>query len=334
MQLHAAALNPLGYPHYTEHLAPLCDLLSMPLLFSHEEYAEKAQKFYPHLLAQVVDPFTARELKKSYNTLFTSELWGRERFTKTFGEGMHHVHCPHGYSDKVFWLREAAFEEISLLYGPAMVEMLEKEEVLQTLAHFVMIGNMRYLYYQKYESFFDQVTARVLHFQKKQKTLLYAPTRMDWENSSTFVKAAHPLLEALPEDINLILKLHPYLREEATALVYQLEALYEDKPNVVILTDFPLVYPLLKQADVYLGDLSSLGYDFLTFDRPLFFLNPWTVKLPLFECGEVLQEPQDIYKKLDQKDNHQAIRKKVYQHAFGERRELSTIQHDLLQLLK
>ena len=44
--------------------------------------------------------------------------------------------------------------------------------------------------------------------------------------------------------------------------------------------------------------------------------------------------PQDIYQKLDQRDDYKDVRKRVYQHTFGERRDFSAIQQDLLQLLK
>ncbi len=43
--------------------------------------------------------------------------------------------------------------------------------------------------------------------------------------------------------------------------------------NVVLIEDFPLVYPLLAATDIYLGDVSSIGYDFLMFNRPMFLSN-------------------------------------------------------------
>ena len=41
-----------------------------------------------------------------------------------------------------------------------------------------------------------------------------------------------------------------------------------------VLIEFPYIYPLLEFCDIYLGDCSSVGYDFLHLNRPMYFLNP------------------------------------------------------------
>src|SRR5438105_1920604 len=50
------------------------------------------------------------------------------------------------------------------------------------------------------------------------------------------------------------------------------------KHNLLFITDFPLIYPLLAKTDIYLGDVSSIGYDFLFFQKPMFFFNPFSSK--------------------------------------------------------
>ena len=79
--------------------------------------------------------------------------------------------------------------------------------------------------------------------------------------------------------------------------------------------------------------MSSIGYDFLAFDRPLFFLNqnardPLTDPgLYLFRCGiEIKKKTIDkIYKSIDDFFQFELrpfseVRKDVYSYAFGHRK--------------
>lgn len=87
---------------------------------------------------------------------------------------------------------------------------------------------------------------------------------------------------------------------------------------------FPSIYPLLEYTDVFVGDMSSIGYDFLTFNKPMFFLNPCENKEAfLFQCGVEIKPNQyhDLYdimkKELSKKDFFSPIRKKVYSYSFS-----------------
>lgn len=42
--------------------------------------------------------------------------------------------------------------------------------------------------------------------------------------------------------------------------------------GIQFIEDFPPIYPLLAQMDLYIGDMSSIGYDFLSFKRPMILL--------------------------------------------------------------
>src|SRR5262249_34231107 len=121
--------------------------------------------------------------------------------------------------------------------------------------------------------------------------ILYAPTWMDLEESSTFFDTYQYLLGNLPADYNMIVKLHPRLELDDTVNYYHIVGKYESKPNILFLKDFPLVYPLLAHTDLYIGDMSSVGYDFLPFNKPMFFLNKQKRDIHhdrssyLFRCG-------------------------------------------------
>jgi CDP-glycerol glycerophosphotransferase (TagB/SpsB family) len=144
----------------------------------------------------------------------------------------------------------------------------------------------------------------------------------------------------------MIVKLHPRLELDDTANYYRIVGRYEGLPNVLFLKDFPLVFPLLAHADMYIGDMSSVGYDYLPFNKPMFFLNKQKRNaqtdrgLFLFRCGvEILPEdyPQ-IYSiiekslQLDQ-ENFSKIRQEVYEYTFGEERPFSAIKADILKCL-
>src|SRR4029078_13076147 len=105
-------------------------------------------------------------------------------------------------------------------------------------------------------------------------------------------------MDQLPPDYNLLVKLHPRLELDEPGLYYHLIGKYEKKPNVLFLKDFPLVYPFLAKASLYMGDMSSVGYYFLPFDRPMFFLNQQKRDsktdrgLTLFQCGTEIHPDQ------------------------------------------
>ncbi len=154
------------------------------------------------------------------------------------------------------------------------------------------------------------------------------------------------LAENIPSDVNLIVKLHPNLLEQQDIMVEEIIDRYSSHKHILFLTDFPPIYPLLNLADVYLGDMSSIGYDFLALDRPLFFLNqnardPLTDPgLYLFRCGiEIKKENYPlIYKTIDDFFHFELrpfspIRKDVYAYAFGHRKPLDLLKQEIEQAL-
>ena len=156
-----------------------------------------------------------------------------------------------------------------------MIDLFYHEGVLNQLNQYVITGNYRYTYYKKHKKFFDELIEKEIlsHFKEKKKIIFYAPTWMDLEESSSFFDCASAVLDSLPEAYNIIVKPHPQLELDNTTLYYQILGKYHKHPRIFFLTDFHLIYPILNIADIYLGDMSSIGYDFLVFNRPMFFLN-------------------------------------------------------------
>lgn len=349
-------ITPQSQIHYIDHLAVVCILMEIPLIFIDPIDYNLGKRYYPGLHAELLDfrELSPDYLASHYDVFFLSDMWDKYTFHQQFAplekkykKTLRQVHCPHGFSDKGFYLKKCANEDIVLLYGQNMIDQLKHHGVFQDLSHYVIVGNYRYTYFKQNKPFFDRIIhEEVLNrFAKPQSVILYAPTWMDLEKSTTFFDAYSYVLGNLPDYYNLIVKLHPRLELDDTAHYYHIIGKFEHKPNILFLKDFPLVYPLLAHADLYLGDMSSIGYDFLAFNKPLFFLNkqqrdPKTDRgLYLFRCGRDIKpdEYPHLYDIID--DNREndrkdfgPIRQEVYDYTFGPERAFSDIKADIVNL--
>ena len=348
-------INPLAQIHYIDHLAVVCILMDIPLIFIDPNDYALGKKYYPELQAELIDyqDLTPEHLIANYDVLFMSDLWDRKTFhekyaplEKKYKKSLRHVHCPHGFSDKGFYLKKCANEDIALLYGQNMIDQLKEYGVFADLNRYVITGNYRYTFFKKHRQFYDEIVEKEVlsKFAKKQPIILYAPSWMDLEESTTFFDAYSYVLGNLPDDYNLIVKLHPRLELDDTAHYYHIVGRFENKPNIVFLKDFPLVYPLLAHADIYLGDMSSVGYDFLSFNKPMFFLNkqkrdPRTDRgLYLFRCG--IDIKPDAYPLLykfmevnlpNDNEKFSSIRNDVYAYTFGQERPFAEIKQEIIE---
>lgn len=349
------ALNPLSQIHYTDHLAVVSIIMNIPLLFLDEHDFALGCHCYPDLDAhlQEYQQFNPEFLITHYDVLFMSDLWDRRTFHEKYGplerkyhKTLRHVHCPHGFSDKGFYLKKCANEDITLIYGQNMIDLLKHEGVFEHLNQYVITGNYRLSYFNQHRKFYDElVTKEVLsRFAKKQRIILYAPTWLDMEDSTSFFDAYLYLLDKLPTDYNMIVKLHPRLELDDTAQYYHIVGKYENKPNILFLKDFPLVYPLLAHTDIYIGDMSSIGYDFLHFNKPMFFLNKQKRNpkidrgLYLFRCGiEIKPDAYPlIYRFIEanlstDKERFGSIREEVDQYTFGPEKSFKDIKVDIIK---
>lgn len=349
----ALGLNPSSQIHYTDHLAVICIIMGIPLLFLDELDYELGMKYYPGLEAfkQEYAGFNPEYLIKNYDVLFLSDLWDRQTFhekflplEKKYHKVLRHVHVPHGFSDKVFYMKKTANEDIALIYGQNMIDLMKEGEAYDNLNQYVITGNYRYTYFKQHRPFYDKIVQEEIlsQFAKKQPIILYAPTWLDLEESTTFFDAYQEIMENLPSEFNMIVKLHPRLELDDTPNYYHIVGKYQKKPNILFLKDYPLVYPLLAHSDLYLGDMSSVGYDYLPFNRPMFFLNKLKKDVQfdrgtyLFRCGvpilpEKYGQLYDIIEKNRENDSERfgQIRKEVYDYTFGPERSFSDLKKEI-----
>lgn len=282
--------------HYLDHLAPFCALLGCPLIFCEPELAEIATRFYPDLSIQYV-PIWEIKLPKFTITCDTTPIL-KAGFPN---QSTQILWLPHGNSDKG-WngpYFESLQGEIALVYGQRMIDFMSEKGVFPKI---IRVGNFRYAYYSKH------LKKDKLH----EKNFLYAPTWDDLENNNSFWTAFPLLAKQIPKDCNLWIKLHPNTIRQYGPQIEQIIGQYMAQPNIHFLPDEPPIYPLLAKCAGYIGDMSSIGYDFLTFNRPMYFLNAKSF-LPLHKCGLNL-DPKNFDFSLD--NSYSQIQKTLYQYTF------------------
>jgi hypothetical protein len=322
--LSSAAFNTGPDFHLLDHIAPIAAALQIPLITTEERNFELARRYYPQVELRYMPDLELKlsSIAEEFDALFECKYWLphlKSLFRELYGKDMRLVFCPHGQSDKGFkapLLAPYANQDMVLLYGELLIQMLQDLNVWPSIASYAIVGNYRLEFYQKHQSFYDDLTEKEFPLDPKKRTLLYAPTWRDLESSSSFFQYGAKIISELPTDWNLIIKVHPLLEQRDPAYFYSITALTEKKPNAILIHEFPPVYPLLAKADIYLGDASSVGYDFLYFERPLYFL-PSDYPGKLHPCGSVIDPEKPIYSQLDASNHYKQSQKSLYQLAFG-----------------
>lgn len=307
-------------PHHLDHVAVWAHLKGIPLIATDESVAAQAEKFYPGLEVVFWDSFEAPEkLVSAYDTIYCClprPLFDEAFFIaqKLLRKTVRTIWLPHGNSDKGHLapsMEGLQHDAEALAYGQKMVDFLKLKNVYDHL-QVKQVGNFRLAYYQQHKLFYDRLVEERIPV--KQKLFLYAPTWKDTENSSSLDGAWKPLIEKLPDGYALAIKPHPNADCPDIG----------EHPNVFLLKDFPPIYALLNRSAAYIGDMSSIGYDFLAFDRPMIFLNPnrrdpkLDPGLFLHRCGRTVapEEYGKIYDLIEGQDELSAVRKEVYRYTF------------------
>jgi len=280
-----------GPSTHLDHLVPLCYVLDIPLIVTEKEHLELGRKFYPMVDLQYIplSELSLDHIAKNYSTILTcGKFWALELkplVKMLYNKEIRFVFSPHGKSDKEDLLDKPILQDIELTYDS--------------------IGNIRYWFYKKYKEHFDALTRSF--FKSEKKTVLYAPTWETTATSTSFFESTGKIIDELSDSHHLLIKLHPLLEENNPASFHRIIGKYETKAKFIL--DFPPVYPILEKTDIYLGDFSSVGYDFLVYDRPMFFLKRGG---RLQKCGEAYSgDISSCQKQLSE------ARKSLYAQAFA-----------------
>lgn len=309
--------------HYLDHLAPFCALNNWPLILSEPSLALLAKTYYPDL----------KIVQQSWNHLALPEhivsCHPRPLLESCFLPSKTSW-LPHGNSDKG-WKSEVfehlVHEEKIYVYGSKMIDAIQ--EKAKKLPKFEIISNFRKSYFTKHQDFYRELTQKKFPTNPKTIKLLYAPTWADFEKSCSFWQAFPILAKNLPDHYTLLIKLHPNTELSFAAEIERLIGQNASNANIIWIHDFPPIYPLIDLADGYIGDMSSIGYDFLSKNRPMYFLNSQKRDaaqdpgLYLYRCGiELSPEDYPHLFSIDERTRKEdaqkftAIRKQVYDYTF------------------
>jgi hypothetical protein len=180
---------------------------------------------------------------------------------------------------------------VAVLYGQAAYDQLATFGVAGELRHWLYAGNLRSAYYARHAAFFGARREALgvggpRGRRERCSTRRPGRTRSEARRSSTRSPRSST---ACPRDGGLVVKLHPHLERRADA-IEALAARCRGR-DVRLVRAQALCYPFLDVADAYVGDMSSLAYDYLAFNRPMFFTNPTAgartdaAGSRLFACG-------------------------------------------------
>ncbi len=343
-------LAPGDSVNHIDHLAVIAYFLDIPIVVDEPYLLETIEKYYPQVKPLYI-PHHAQILEylsQNYDVLFVSSANYKKDLSPLleiiFRKKLQFWYCPHGNSDKP--VKGFGDQDFSLIYGDQMEERLREENRLSKLKAYVKTGNYRYPFYKQYEDFYDKMVEKEVfsQFEKKQITLLYAPTWQDLQSSSSLFEVGINLIEQLPSHYNLIVKLHPWLEHHQQGFVTMLKEKYQDRPNIVILSLYPLVLPILKRSDIYLGDFSSISYDYLYYNRPMFFFDPKERAEKenqshslIHECGHAIPETafDSIFSFIEKnKEDTSQIKQKraqLFDYTFGEDKPFDELKKEVIE---
>lgn len=248
----------------------------------------------------------------------------------------HVVQIFHGISDKPFtYERDFSDYRLCLCAGQRQVDRLRRNERNRDM-RFAMVG------YPK----FDHIPSAPVLFGNSRKTVIYCPTWRKGGLSSIeiFLNYAD-VIAGLCEDYNLIVKPHPNIFNPAREffdanIVERLES-----TRGIALIRSGNVMPWFAQTDVFVGDVSASGYEWLYFSRPMAFLNPQPGVLQpsqdinaltyLWQCGDVcadIRGLRELIAKNLQLDHYRKTREAVLHYSVFKPRESGATQRGVKAL--
>jgi hypothetical protein len=341
-------------PHFIDHLGYLAHLFDAPLIVAHETLFEQVKKYYPFIsnCYQIKETETSvGSLLQEYEVFFSSHYLALKKWPLQRKENgtpaIRTIYCSHGYSDKGHDSRvmeHFSYEDLCFVYGKKMKRFLHLKGV-EDQGNWITVGNYRYAYYKKFQQFFDHLVQEKVfsNLDPRLPTVLYAPTWRDIEGSSSFPGVCSHLCKDFTDPWNLIVKWHPSLKRDHFTEVSYWEECFKERPHTQIVDDFPPIYPLLSRVDLLLSDISSIGYDYLIFKKPLLILNPsgrdWTGKSSLLDLAQEIrpyqynQLQEIIHTQLKSRVN-QSLYQTFYEDTFCPQASLKSIKEDVFRLVK
>ena len=217
-------------------------------------------------------------------------------------DGVKHVQVFHGISDKSFDYQRKVLEyDLFFIPGMDAYERYRRRGLLKKGTG-VLVGCTKLDRVFQGTLKREEVLGR-LGLDPGRKTVLYAPTWVkDSGFSSSWKKFRNAFLQNKPDDVNLIVKLHPNIKRYRAGEVEIFKERITRIEGARFFDSLPDVVPLMAAADLLAGDVSSVTREFLSFKRPFVFLSNrprwlWKrSKIALWECGQVVRRPKNVWR--------------------------------------
>ena len=157
-----------GRENLLDHLGVLSHCLDIPLIVSDERVYALAREFYPGLdvthkeLCELTLEYFAQNFDIIFETgkFFAAEL--APFIELLFQKKMRFVYCPHGNSDKGHSLEAHVDQDISLVYGDHLLDLLQRTGAAHKIKQIFKTGNYRHAYYLKHREFYDGLADRLV----------------------------------------------------------------------------------------------------------------------------------------------------------------------------
>lgn len=300
-----------------DHLAPLMEILGLPLFVTDEKIYASIKTFYPCVNLQIFSPpDLGKALLKEGNTLISCiltskirRLFGLEEMLKR--RALHTVFVPHGYAQEDL-TKGILGEKHVLVLGRKMVDLLYSLTTIYNFKTLVSIGNYRYLYYKKNQTFIDEKIERHFFLTKDHKALFF-PTGSEDPAPINFLR------DHLEEGWKLFVKYHAKNQNDLVDI-----QIHNDEK-----LDTPYVYPYLEKGSLFVVEDSNAVYDALFFNTPTFFFKEHP---ELETLGIRFQESLAL--SLKKVEKLQSKKKEILPYAFDQYTSLEEIKVRVLSLLK
>lgn len=327
---------------HLDHIASLCSLLDIPLFVTEKDIEKIATDYYPNLLVYYFDyedfPHYFYKETNAFVSCLPKDMLNEIFFlpSQFIEKKMISVWCPHGNSEKGFnsyFSESLSKETILLCYGPKVLR--EMELILkQTNPTIVPVGNYRLSYYQKLDRYFDEKIQKFLgrKVDPQKKTVLFAPSWKEKEIFDEVEKRVFKVVGDLCESFNVLVKLHPNTIHKFSIEVGILESQIEEK--AVFVHEIPTIYPLLNITDLYIGNHTSIVYDFLYFKRPILLFEsskPFAQSISLSSEESIFSI---VEKSIEKDPIEPSMYEKEYEKAFYENISDYEIKNGIIQAIE
>jgi hypothetical protein len=299
---------------FLDHIMPLVHRWNIPLVCTDPWVFACAQLFYPPAEMILAELGNFQKILSQFKTFVTVEPCRLHPQALQFGEFLYQgpgetIAALHGNPYKFrsdYWIERYAHEDCLLIYGQHLIDYLGEKGVFDRLKKKVFMGNIRKRYYEEHRAFFDRVAQPYLFPENGGRTIFWAPT---WHYPHV-PDELFPL-KHIPDPFQILFKPHPFMFHLHPEKIAVWREEMRASKKILFLEEIPLIYPLIQKAQFYLGDYSSVAYDFLSLDRPLFLIGNATV-----DWAVTLTDPNGIFAASSQEDTLSEMRQKVYRYVY------------------